>query len=281
MILFNLSVYVVAAIFLLQLVVISLYVSNHWRTARYGLFQRYPEETFANLYANSFDVEKGRLQVRKWLDYGIVCSGFVFLSVAISVPNGKAWLGNGILLIGALQWIPILISYYWCRDNTKIMSVRHPEAVRKASMVQHNLFGFLSVLQLSMVVFGLLFANGLGIVLYFFANEQGSVDKIWALVLLSVGMFGYLVMQLRVELRAGRNDHFMEDEEWQMGKRQKIQATFNALNLYHLFYCGLLIVKWQALDPMIVNLLSSLLIQYLALTVKNQYIPMEPARYKA
>lgn len=263
-----------------QLLFVSGWVSRSWTQSRITLITRYPPETFPRLYACSEAEELKRVQIRAWCDRFVLVVGLVVVGVLGVLDVPKTWIGNAMLIVAVCQWLPILLSYHWCQKSRHLRAEKYPTRVRRATIGRASLFTLASASKWWLLGASFICANGMAIAFIIKPVNGFSSVQLGLLIGLSSIMVAYLLNKIRLSVKGPRADHFIANEERKFKQQNQISSVLVSLILYHFFFIGLLLTRFHHYDPLLINLLSSLLIQYLAWTVRKQYLPIDPTVYR-
>lgn len=264
--------------FLAQLFTISFYISSTWRKSRKVLLEKYPFDTFPNLYAQSQASELTRLSIRKWLDYAILGAGLILVATLQLIDSKQNTLAYAMILLALLQLGPMLLSAYWCQKNSQIMANRFPTKSRLSRIKSNKLRDYVSARTLLISV--VLQTSAIILLSYNYLANAIALSKFQSLFALSLFVTLYIGV-LMIKLFYGKKtDNFMSSEDQETKKVSKLNKLFIALGAYN---CFLILAQLTALfnfNELYIAITSSVCAQLIAFSTRNQYYPISPKVYK-
>lgn len=269
----------VVVLFFIQLFSISIYVSLQWRANRTQLFANYPQSHFPNLYVRPESEELKRLSHRKRLDYFAAFIGLIVLTLSLVFRFDTVTLSRSMIMVAGIQVLPLLLSGYWCTKNSQAMKARYPEKIRHATLGEgekNTIFAAFSSVSVILFVICLIIASMVN------GSIQNSdiVSSIEKLRWLNVFMFIVMSAMILSALYGKKTDNFATPSEYEDRRRSKLNYLSISFCIFQIFILIIIAAKVFDLNSVFIAMLTSLIVQGIILSTREQYFPINPHVYK-
>ena len=256
--------YMLYAVFVCQIVLVSGGGSFIWRSRRMLLLSQFPEAKYPDYYVTPEHTEYSRIYIRRLLDNLLIAAGLVFLLYLYFTRVADETVAQLMLVVGVLQLIPYFLSSFWCRKNAALSQELFPSSVREASFVRRTVANYLNrtTIVTTYLLYGVLFVLG-GVTYY--SGAVVDTPQLLSLLVFSglVAAFSLVKAQHLVKGKAENNFTTKEARFFQVQKQLQQLNWF--VQLYAVFVVSLIAVKYLGLPSISVLLLTSLFFQYFIL----------------
>lgn len=266
-------------LFLSQLTTISVYVSYRWCSSRKKLLTQYSQASFPNLYVQPEHTEFQRLKYRRRFDSVVLAIGLCALVFALVSNLSLFELSKIMIVVAALQLLPIFLSGYWCAQNSNIMQKRFPSRIRAAALSSRENYSKQIVYPLLAVSMYLL-STAVGWWLSNTVSDSYSLDKIVKIQWLSLFVFLSMLFMYLTTMFGRKRDNFAEPEEYLLRVSNKKRYLTVMLCVFNVFILYILCSVAFSFGNIYVTAITSILVQAIVITTKNQYFPINPLVYK-
>ncbi len=272
--------YLVVGVFVCQLISISIWISHSWRKSRETLLNNYPESTFPNLYVQATRVEFQRLKIRKWLDVCAFVVGVVALASSMILAVKIEQLSEVLIYIAIVQLVPFAVSAIWCTQNSHLMKKQFPAKVRKASLRGNTPFDSLpkASVTIALVLFVVTVVLGLNVRDYL--GSESAADKLNQLQTLNVAVFIAMLLLGMKTLLGAKTDNFATPEESRTKAMANLRYLANGIITFNVFVIAIMLTKAFDFKLYVIMVLTSLVVQVIVYSTKEQYLPINPSVYK-
>lgn len=226
---------VLSGFYLVQILTLSYFLSAKWCGHRLELLNSFPQKSYPNLYVVSESEERRRIQLRRYLDWVVLCAGFIGLLIVWYFQPTQEVLVRAMLGYSLVQILPSVLSSWWCKANGKLMSFKSPSAIRQVSLSARKMsdfvpfykIGLAAALFLAMVVISLIaaFMEGLG---------DDAINAVYFL-LLGSATGGYLWWRVNNLLYGKKTDHFISPQDRHRLLSIRVKQLVMIMSYYSLF----------------------------------------------
>lgn len=276
----DVSYLLVLGVFVCQLLSISVFVPNWWRDSRTTLINTYPETSFPNLYVHPAQVELKRLLIRKRLDTIAFSLGLLILIFSVFSGLETDQISKNLIYTAIIQLMPFAVSAFWCSRNSHLMSKKFPTKRRTATLANNRMSGLMPIKKICLVLVLFILSILLAIKVQGYLSSDIEAEKIMQLQILNaLVLMAMMALGLRI-LFGVKRDNFASSNEIQLKSTARLQYLLNGLILFNLFIIGIILIKAFGVALLYVMIATSVVVQLVVYTTKDQYFPIEPGVYK-
>jgi hypothetical protein len=277
---------IVYALFISQIMIISVYLSTKWRRYRKNLFEAHPQSEYPKLYYQPIEVELSRQKLRRQIDQVIIAIAAGSLLYSLFLATSLEQTAKIMFMLCILQLSPFLLSQYWGRKNAKLMQKMPQPQKRKVSLISRRLADFIRPSTLWLTITLYITSFTLGLLVYWDTIDSNSLLdakslSLFALIILNTLVFIHVAVLLNKTLFAKRDDQHLSNQDRLFFIQKKIKQLVNSIILYSLFILALFILKKLGIGIIGVVLLTSIYMQVIMLIRVNPSTTRDFSVYKA
>jgi hypothetical protein len=257
----NAQIWMLAIVFLAQIIVLSFIAPARLVRAYRQMFDRYPPEQFARLYPVSIEEMQRWQRVRTTLHSSIGCAGLIVLvATLLTAERPKTFF----LVIGAfmmIQLLPTLLRVAQQRRLFKEVAKMAPPAKRSAPLHAWRLTDFVSPLSIALGFIGTAVGLGTSAYLYFVGSQAKITLGFFAIV--NILLLFRMLQLVFLPLKFKRPDPFMTQEDMFRRRQQNLRLLFRfaAIMGIYVTFMMLCATRTFSIDPALVVTVVSILMQ--------------------